>query len=431
MLGLQRSEFTIYRLDIGQPLDLVGSLDCIMKILDRYILTNFLLPFAYCLMGFVAIWLVFDLSDNAADFLKGGVPFGKILIFYATQLPDIAIISVPAGVLLALLYSLSKMSRSNEIISMLTAGVALPRILLPLFVVGFLLSCMATALNYYLVPHAQAVKTAQLDQFVSGEDADVTRLRGHLFHNRLSHRFWYTERFYPDRNLLQWVQIIQRDETGRTLFQYYVREALFEPTQRFWAFDKGMLVTYDAEGNVKTSEFLSGDTKIYDWEETPWRIASATMDAEVMTVPELQMYLFSNEDFPAVQLAAYRTHLWYRWAMPWTTFILVFIAAPLGVVFSRRGVLAGVASSIFIFASMLFLKDFLLALGAGYRIPAPLAAWLPNLIFLVIGIWLLWMRAGHRDASHLLPNWLVKRIEKKHADSISANNRQAAIATRQ
>ncbi len=399
-----------------------------MKILDRYILTNFLLPFAYCVLGFVAIWLVFDLSDNAADFLKGDVPFLKILAFYATQLPDIAIISMPAGVLLALLYSLSKMSRSNEIISMLTAGVGLPRILLPLLAVGFALSCLGTALNYYLVPHAQAVKTAQLDQFVSGEDADVKRLRGHLFHNRISHRFWYTERFYPERNLLQGVQIIQRDETGRTLYQYYVREARFEPEQKFWSFDKGMLVTYDVEGNVNTSEFLSGDTKIYDWEETPWRIASATMDAEVMTVPQLHKYLFHNEDFPAVQLAPYRTHLWYRWAMPWVSFILVFIAAPLGVVFSRRGVLAGVASSIFIFGALLFLNHLFLALGAGYRIPAALAAWLPNLIFLAVGLWLLWMRAGHRDASHLLPNWLVQRIGNKNIKPTQPDDRRAALA---
>ena len=319
--------------------------------------------------------------------------------------------------LLALLYSLSKMSRSNEIISMLTAGVALPRILLPLFVFGFLLSCVATGLNYYLVPHAQAVKEAQLDQFVSGEEADVTRIRGHLFHNRLSNRFWYTERFYPDRNLLNGVQIIQRDEAGRTLYQYYVREARYSPDGRFWDFDKGMLVRYDRAGNVKTSEFLSGDTRIYDWEETPWRIASATMDAEVMTVPELHEYLFHNGDFPDVQLAPYRTHLWYRWAMPWMSFILVFIGAPLGVVFSRRGVLAGVASSIFIFSGMMLLKDFFLALGAGHRIPPALAAWMPNLVFLALGVWLLWMRAGHRDASHLLPGWLIRRIHSKAGGS--------------
>lgn len=380
-----------------------------MRILDRYILRSFLLPFGYCVLGFVAIWLVFDLSDNAADFVKGGVSFGRILRFYLTQLPDIAIISLPAGVLLALLYSLSKMSRSNEIISMLTAGVSLPRILLPLFGVGFVISCVATVLNYHMVPHAQAVKEAQLDQFVSGEEADVTRLRGHLFLNRQSNRFWYAERFFPERNLLDGVQIIQRDADGRTLYQYYVREARYNPHDRYWSFDKGMRVTYDDAGNVETSEYLTGDTRIHNWEETPWRIASATMDAEVMTVPELREYLFHNGDFTDVQLAPFRTHLWYRWAMPWMSFILVFIAAPLGVVFSRRGVLAGVASSIFIFGGMLFLKDFCLALGAGHRIPAPLAAWLPNLIFLVIGVILLWMRSGHRDITHMIPGWLHRR----------------------
>ncbi len=379
-----------------------------MRILDRYVLKNFLLPFIYSLLGFLAIWLIVDLSDNVADFLKGKVPLTKILLFYLGQLPDIGMMSMPAGVLLALLYSLSKMSRSNEIISMLSAGVGLHRILAPLFGVGFVLSLVGVALNYELVPRAQAVKETQLSQFVSGADDDPLRLDAHLFHNRMANRFWYAERFYPNKNQLEGVQIMQRDEEGDILFQYYVRRATFFPYEHSWDFDKGMLVKYDKEGNVTSNEYLSGETRIYDWEETPWRIASATMNAEVLTVPQLRQYLFHNSDFNDVQLAPYRTHLWYRWSLPWVSLIVVFVAAPLGVVFSRRGVLAGVASSIFVFAGMLFFKDLFLALGAGNRMPAPLAAWMPNLIFLVLGLWLLWMRIGHRDVSHVLPAWLVK-----------------------
>lgn len=388
-----------------------------MRTLDRYVLKNFLLPFCYSVLGFIAIWLVFDLSDNVADFLKGKVPIGRILLFYLGQLPDIAMLSMPAGVLLALLYSLSKMSRSNEIISMLTAGVGLHRILAPLFFIGFVFSLIGLALNYELAPRAQAVKETQLAQFVSGAEDDPMRLDAHLFHNRMANRFWYAERFYPNKNQLDGVQIMQRDEEGNVLFQYYVRRATYFPYEHSWDFDKGMLIKYDEAGNVISNEYLSGETRIYDWEETPWRIASATMDAQVLTVPQLRQYLFHNSDFPDVQLAPFRTHLWYRWSLPWISLIVVFVAAPLGVVYSRRGVLAGVASSIFVFAAILFLKDLFLALGAGYRLPAPLAAWLPNLIFLALGFWLLWMRIGHRDASHVLPSWFISRLSQKKDSS--------------
>lgn len=400
-----------------------------MRILDRYVLKNFFLPFAYSVLGLLAIWLIFDLSDNAADFVKGKVSFGKIVLFYLGQLPDIAILCLPAGILLALLYSLSKMSRANEIISMLTAGVGLHRILAPLFIFGFLTSLFVTFLNYQLVPRAQAVKDVQLAQFVSGVEDDPMRLVGHLFYNRSANRFWYAERFYPNENRLDGVQIMQRDADGDVAFQYYVRRATYLPYERSWDFDKGMLVKYDKSGNVTSSEYLSGETRIYDWEETPWRIASATMNAEVLTVPQLREYLFHNSDFTDVQLAPYRTHLWYRWSLPWVSFVVVFLAAPLGVVFSRRGVLAGVASSIFVFAAILFLKDLFLALGAGCRIPAPIAAWTPNLVFLAIGLWLLWMRVGNRDATHVLPQWATNLLKPRWRKPGSAPTAGSTAAT--
>ena len=77
--------------------------------------------------------------------------------------------------------------------------------------------------------------------------------------------------------------------------------------------------------------------------------------------------------------------------------VVVFIAAPLGIGFSRRGVLSSVAASIILVFSMNFLTHLFLALGEGARIPSWTAAWTPNLIFAVIGMCLLYLRATNRD----------------------------------
>ena len=50
-----------------------------MRILDRYVLQKFLLPFVYCFLGFIAIWFIFDLSDNLPDFLQGKAGFDVLL----------------------------------------------------------------------------------------------------------------------------------------------------------------------------------------------------------------------------------------------------------------------------------------------------------------------------------------------------------------
>ena len=139
-----------------------------MQKLDRYVLRNFFEPFLICLGGFIAIWLIIDFSDNNNDFLQARASLKQIAEFYLTQLPATILLSLPIGLLLAILFSLSSMSRRNEIISMLTAGRSVPRVLLPLIVVGVIASAFLGWLNYELAPHAEAIKKSALEQISRG-----------------------------------------------------------------------------------------------------------------------------------------------------------------------------------------------------------------------------------------------------------------------
>ena len=110
------------------------------------------------------------------------------------------------------------------------------------------------------------------------------------------------------------------------------------------------VVNYDDAGNITTRQILSESLMIKHWSETPFRLASANVRAEYLSVPELRDYLHFNSDFPETLLAPFATHLQYRLALPWTCLVIVFIAAPLGIGFSRRGILSSVAAAIFSFS---------------------------------------------------------------------------------
>ena len=99
-------------------------------------LRSFLLPFIYCVVGFLGVWLIFELGSHANEFVSSGIPLRGILAYYGGQLPSIALIILPIGLLLALLFCLGRMSTSNELLAMLSTGVSLGRILMPIFVVG-------------------------------------------------------------------------------------------------------------------------------------------------------------------------------------------------------------------------------------------------------------------------------------------------------
>jgi lipopolysaccharide export system permease protein len=100
----------------------------------------------------VAIWMVYDLGEHANDFQEAHLGFEAISKFYLVQIPFIVVNWLPLCVLLGLLYVLTRMSRRNEIVSMLGAGVSVPRVLLPLILVGLLLTGACTVLNYELGP---------------------------------------------------------------------------------------------------------------------------------------------------------------------------------------------------------------------------------------------------------------------------------------
>ena len=156
------------------------------------------------------------------------------------------------------------------------------------------------------------------------------------------------------------------------------------------------LAYYDAAGNITKEEFRPTLT-IEHWTETPFRLSSANVQAEFLSFPELREYLHFNSDFPATLLAPFRTHLQYRLALPWTCLVVVCIAAPLGIGYSRRGVLSSVAAAVILVFSMNFLVHLFLALGEGDRVPGWIAAWTPNILFAGIGLYLLYLRASNRE----------------------------------
>lgn len=363
-----------------------------MRLLDRYVIRNFLQGYFYCIAGFLSIWLIFDISDNISTFIDEKFGFALTVKYYATQVPEVFIILLPVALLLALLFALGRMSRANEIVSMLTAGVSIPRVLTPLIAIGILTVAASFALNYSLAPHAEMAKK----NFVATARAHQYSIQGQIFRNRTDLRTWFIQSFRPGHNVFNNVQVLQQDADDNIVENYLAPHATYHPEDKTWELEKVKVVKYDAAGNITDEKFYDS-LKIEHWSETPYRLGSANVRAEYLSLPELREYLHFNSDFPATLLAPFRTHLQYRIALPWTCLVVVCIAAPLGIGYSRRGVLASVASAVVLVFSMNFLTHLFLALGEGDRISPMVAAWTPNLIFAVIGLYLLYLRATNRE----------------------------------
>ena len=365
-----------------------------MRLLDRYVLRNFLQVYFYCIAGFVSIWLIFDISDNISTFIDERIGLLLAVRYYGTQVPEVFIILLPVSLLLALLFTLGRMSRSNEIVSMLTAGVSLPRVLLPLIGIGLLTVAASMALNYSLAPHAELARKAFLSEARARPERNI---EGQIFRNRTDARTWFIQNFRLGSNTFNNVQVLQQDANDNIATNYVAAHAFYRPETKTWDLENVKVVHYDQAGNI-TTERIYPSLTIQQWSETPFRLGSANVRAEFLSLPELQEYLHFNADFPATLLAPFRTHFQYRLALPWTCLVVVCIAAPLGIGYSRRGVLSSVAAAVVLVFSMNFLVHLFLALGEGDRVSPWVAAWTPNLLFVAIGLYLFYLRASNREA---------------------------------
>jgi lipopolysaccharide export system permease protein len=370
-----------------------------LGILDRYLLKNFLVPFFYALFGSLGIWLVYDLGVEGPRFLELHLSFRVIALYYLAQVPYMLVLWMPLAVLLGLLYVLTRMSRRNEIVAMLGAGRSVPRVLFPLMLSGLLLSGVCIYLNYELAPKGYYVMNNMMDEVSKGH-SKITYLDGHVFVNRRAHRIWFIQLLNTRTNEVKGLEITQQDKDEVIQWVAYAKSAVHDTARQIWILYDGKISQVDADGNVTDEEFFN-KKEISGWSETIWQLGSSALAGRMMTVPELQHYLRVNADFPKSTLAEYRTQLWYRFSLPMNVLLIVLVASPLCVVFSRRGALGGVAGGLFLFILLFGIGNVFTALGTGSRVSPLVAAWSPVAAFFLIGVLLVYLRSTHRSIPFL------------------------------
>src|SRR6516225_11327215 len=137
-----------------------------MRLLDRYLLRELLVPLGYCLSGFLLLWVTADLVNELGSLQQHHLSAADIAKYYLVQAPGFLVLGMPIALLLALLYALTNHARHNEITAIRAAGVSLWRMCLPYLLVGLGLSLLSFGLNEFYVPDsadkAEAIRNCRV-----------------------------------------------------------------------------------------------------------------------------------------------------------------------------------------------------------------------------------------------------------------------------
>lgn len=365
-----------------------------MRLLDRYLLRELLVPLGYCLGAFLIFWIAFDLFAELGDLQEHQMRAGDIAWYYVVKAPEFMVVVLPFALLLALLYTLTNHSRHHEITAIRAAGISLWRLALPYFGVGLLASLVLLALNELFVPDsadlAERIKTAR-SQKPSAERVGVVRDLGFV-NERQGHR-WLIGTFNERTAEMQHLQVDWLDADGlarclRAAHAIHTNDAwVFFEVQEYQEAD-GMLVPGLYTNVYSSLRFTETPDEIRSEINISRRLGARKVRSAELPIAEILDYLRLHPSLKPAERSWLYTKLYGRVAAPWTCLVVVLIALPFGAASGRRNVFVGVASSIFICFFYYVLLQLGLALGAGGWVPAWFGAWAPNLTFGVAGVWL-------------------------------------------
>jgi lipopolysaccharide export system permease protein len=366
------------------------------SILARYVARQFLSLLSIGFFALATLWLLMDFQDNLDELKDTESIAATAAQLYAARFPEIVVTLLPYALLLSLLLCLGRLSSSREIVAMTQTGRGIARLTTPFFITGLLSAILCAGLNYQWAPRANAAEKVILDTARGFDEvaAEVVKFR-----NPRERRLWMVGSFPPDFQKgapLKQVRVVRENEDATLKSILDAKTASWDPSTGQWTFEGATLRKMNSGAPPEFVQDLPDPYVVKTWSETPAEIIQPGLPANQLGIPGLISWLKSHPAGSHERRQAYLTQWHHRWAQPFNCLVVVMLATPLGVVFSRRGATSGVAVTVFLCVGMLFFTTICLSLGDAYYLPPMLAAWLPNLVFGALALFLFQRRLSGR-----------------------------------
>ena len=352
-----------------------------MKLIDKYLLRSFFVPFAYCFIGFAMIYIIFDLFNNLSDFIDAKTPILLVVKFYLFLMPSVLIYIVPISLMLALLYSLSSLTRNNELTAMRASGVSLFRLMMPFIMVGFMASLAVAVINETLGPLSAYWTYQFVRQQHNKKDFSVYVVGPFGFVNEVAGRDWMMN-FYDTRDQVMYEVVVNQKNPDGTSRKYQAQRGRWLDGR--WWFAEVIVQNYDRNGNPMGPPQFQVHREMMELTETPEVFLNELKDPEFLSASSIAAYLKTHPRLSKDKVARVRVDFHTRLAMPWTCLIVTMIGMPFSAQTGRKGAFIGVMLAIMCFFGYYVLVNVGLAMGKKMVVVPWVAGWMPDIFFLCV-----------------------------------------------
>jgi lipopolysaccharide export LptBFGC system permease protein LptF len=209
---------------------------------------------------------------------------------------------------------------------------------------SFMVSLVCLGFNYRWAPAAAAYHEALLEETKMGS---LSRARNVVYFTEENRRLWFIGDFpydYHQGEPLENIIIRSFSENGSPEWRLRAERAEWDRHDNNWTFHgiskwdlTNRLDIKESPIDPKRELQLPDPYVIEAWNETPWQLIKPGLKAEDLGIPGLYSWLVQNRESEWGNKRQFLTQWHYRWAQPGICLAIVLLAAPLGIVFSRRG----------------------------------------------------------------------------------------------
>ena len=355
-------------------------------LLDDYILRDFFVYLGMILSTFLVLVIVFTLFELLGDILRNQIPPAVVAEYLLNVTPYLIYNVAPLVMLLAVLVTFGLMQRSNEITAIKAAGTSIYRIVTPVIAAAGVVAVGLFLADQFYLPRTNQRQEALHNQ-IKGKPPQTYLRPDRKWIFGQNHDIYYYQFFDPDRDQFGNLTVFQLDPASFVITRrIHADRAHWADNMNRWVYEEG----WERSLNVSAmANYRVFDVATFpDLPETPSYFKKEVKQYTEMNYAELRRYIrdLQQSGFDVVRL---RVQLNKKLSYPLITLIMAVLAIPFSLSTGKKGAITGVAVAVGIAVFYTVVSRLFEAMGDLSQLPPALAAWSPDLIFVLVGGYLI------------------------------------------
>lgn len=355
-----------------------------LTILDRYILKKYFTTFFFSLGLAILVSIVVDTSEKIDDFISSKVGFGSLVMdYYVYFIPYLYNLFSPLFTFLAVLLITSKLATNSEIVSVLASGVSYQRLLRPFIIGAVVLGIITWLLNSWVIPETDKRRVEFQNRVLKGRKSD-NNWKNNIHRQIQKDQILYLHTF-NNKDSFGYHFTLERYDGLEMKSKIYAEKLYWHKETQSWALQNYFIREFLDSGQEGVKK---GDQMDITMNFNPQHIFRRNDEVGVLNQKELNEVIVDERERGATNIDYYLIEKYRRVAFPFAGIILTLIAFVIASRKVRGGIGIHLGLGVLVGGAFMLFSHFGNTFATSGGLDPLIAAWIPNTVFLIFGIYL-------------------------------------------